>query len=149
MVLIHLTEEVASRDDVNESINGFVRFEASIDSSKIDDHGNANIPFSDTAQLTVRFDDYEIEDENALKVEKTAGEIDQKNGTVTYTVTVSSRAGTQGPVTLNDVMSKLDLDGTVTISPQQGQVTETNTGFTVELPQMNPGDTYKLTYRLS
>ena len=91
--------------------------------------------------------------ENDLKVEKTAGEADLENATVSYTIKVSSVSGTSKEVVLTDTLTNGAVSGTVTIVDKNGNtvsgVTTPEDGsknFTLTLPQMNAGDEYTITY---
>lgn len=90
--------------------------------------------------------------ENDLTVDKTAGTVDLENGTVSYTITVSSNSGTSDEVVLTDTMTNGTVDGSFTVVDKNGNPvnvtapSDGSTNFTLTLPAMAAGDTYTITY---
>lgn len=90
---------------------------------------------------------------NDLKVDKT-GKLEGRK--ITYTVTIDSPYGTDKNITVKDAFKNFnyikDFDvSNVVVTTKTGSAQiiskeNTDTGFTMELPKMNPGDRYTLTY---
>ncbi|MGN8777797.1 SpaA isopeptide-forming pilin-related protein [Blautia sp. HCP3S3_C12] len=141
-----LDKYVKSNKDGN-AIKGSFLFECSASEIDTDETGRVELPFSDTVKVDVRIPDKTITTED-LKVRKTQV-VDQKNGTITYTIEVISENGTADKVFLKDVMENVELDGNITITGADSNytITNANNGFNIELPQMSANGKYTITYK--
>ena len=135
-----------------QEINGYIQFSSLVDESKTDDAGKKEINFNDSNKVTVVIKDKTITSEDLL-VKKEYSDVDQKTGTVKYTITVSSKNGTYSDVTLKDAMDKTVLADQITVTGKDGKVItignkpNTDAGsFNITLPKMNAGDIYTVTY---
>lgn len=148
-VEITFNDEFVEKNKKGDPIYGFIAVQGKVDESKA--QGNkVTISFTNDLKVEVEIENPE-EDKSDISVKKEATVVDEATGMVSYSITVMSESGTNSAVKLKDVMSKLDLEGTVAvngpgINDSNRTVTPTSDGFIIDLPKMNPGDTYTLTY---
>ena len=110
------------------------------------------IVFNDRVKYELTIKDG-LNNEGDLSVEKTASNVNNENGTLTYTITVSSQNGTSSEVNLVDTMTNIGVDGNITIKNKAGEdvtaqypMTVDGTKITGRLPKMNAGDSYTIIY---
>jgi len=150
-VRIEFNDEFVRRNQSEGDIKGsqiiaYLAVEAQVDSSSSDDN-TVHVDFGrDDLVVEVPI---KTEEENPmdLTVQKSGTILDEKNGTVEYTITVSSTTGTDNVVLLKDTMTDIGLDGDVFVNGQKVEITETEQGFELTLPKMDAGTTYTVTYR--
>lgn len=149
-IKITFNEDYIKKNADGQQIDGYIAFKSSVENIAVDDKGQTKIEFNDTESVTIKIDS-EIYKTGDIEVEKSASEV--KNGEVTYIITVKSEKGTATTVKLSDIMEKLVYDGEFIIKDKDGnKLTNINTPesgssqFEIELPQMNAGDEYTITY---
>lgn len=149
LITIVFNEDYATSNASGYDIAGNISFETTVDALNTDTKGDVTLPF--TQEVTLHVTD-KVNNTGDLQVTKTAANINPTAGTVDYTITVNSENGTGSTVLLNDVMTGIALDGTVTVKDKNGNtqnitVTEDSNGsLSMELPQMNAGGSYTITY---
>ncbi len=148
-VEITFNDTFVEKSKNGEPIDGFIAVQGKVDESKAQGD-KVTISFTEKLKVEVEIEDPErYKSDLCVKKEKTV--VDEATGTMSYTITVTSEHGTGSAVKLKDVMSNLSMEGTVTvtgpgISDSNRTITPTSDGFSIDLPQMNGGDTYTLTY---
>lgn len=149
VVSITFDEDYVKKNEKN-AIDGWLRLSARADQIKTDNNDKAEIKFNDECTVKVELKKEEIK-KGDITIKKENGDINIENGTIIYKVTITSNYGTSSEVRLEDVMSKLELDGTITAKKNDVEttidVTPTKDGFTACLPKMKAGDTYELIYK--
>ena len=110
------------------------------------------IVFNDRVKYELTIKDG-LNNEGDLSVKKTASNVNNENGTLTYTITVSSQNGTSSEVNLADTMTNIGVDGNITVKNKDGEdvtaqypMTVDGTKITGCLPKMNAGDSYTIIY---
>lgn len=145
-VVVAFNDEYVKNNQQGHAISGFVAVEANV--NDIHSEGNnIDISFGTDLNVNVTITDPD-QDKSDISVQKKDTEVDDKNGTVKYTITVNSNNGTGDKVHLKDIMKNIELDGDVTITGpgQDASAIRTDDGFTIELPKMNAGESYTITY---
>ena len=150
VVTITFDSEFANSNK-NSDIEGWVRLSGLASEVITDKDGKADFSFNDKFKYDITIEK-DLNEKGDLTVQKSASNIDQEKGTLSYTITVSSQHGTSKDVTLEDIMTNIVPDGEFTVKDKDGKViknypmTRTENGFTGKLPKMNVGDIYTITY---
>lgn len=132
-------------------ITGSIEFDTSADKIKFNEQGQSTIIFKDGVTVNLEKDKITTSD---LKVEKTAAEPNNTDGTVRYTIVVSSENGTNGKtVKLEDIMKNIAYDGNFTVLDKNNNKVENiivpdkgSEKFNITLPAMGEKDEYTITY---
>ena len=151
--IIFYDEFVKSNENGNE-INGWLKFNCSVNKEKVQESEKTTIKFNDkiSKDITVKTKD---ENKGDITVKKTYENLDEKKGTVTYVITVSSKNGTSSEVNLSDIMTNTTLkDGAFVVTKNNQPITDgytitansDKTGFDACFPQMSAGDVYQIRY---
>lgn len=152
MITVIFDTEYVQQNVAGTTIVGTISFDstAEVENFNAGEDGKVSLPF--TSKKTVSFTIQKTVTED-LTVNKKAVAGPDKNGVISYEITVSSQNGTAGnQVDLSDVMSKIKYQGDLTVTDRNGNavpVTPPAEGvesFNLKLPAMNAGDTYKITY---
>ncbi len=102
-------------DDV--TLTGHFGFTAEMGADTYEVGKGIEVKFSDSLVVTIPDSDIEYGESatgtSDINVEKSASSYDSANNCITYTVTVSSTKGTEGEITLSDVLSSLPSGLTV------------------------------------
>lgn len=130
-------------------IDGTINLDTEVNALQTDSEGNVKLEFSDNEIVEIKVQQTVKDD---LTVEKSAGSVNS-DGTVTYTITVSSKNGTAEDVVLSDWMNNVTYLSGFNVKKNGEDVTNTVTNPTagansiaLTLPQMVAGDTYTITY---
>ncbi|WP_418752092.1 SpaA isopeptide-forming pilin-related protein [Frisingicoccus sp.] len=143
---------VADNQNGNQ-IKGSIFFQSYVNNITKENDGSIKLPFKDSLEVNVQVKDNGKTTED-LKVEKSTSDVNQTDGTVKYTIKVTSQNGTGDSVTLQDVMDQMAVKGgTFTVTDKNGK-TVTNIQspedgadrFELTLPKMEAGDKYTITY---
>ncbi|MCH4063702.1 MAG: Cna B-type domain-containing protein [Lachnospiraceae bacterium] len=133
--------------DHQTGFTGKIEFEGTVHNSNAS--GDVTHQFSDGTKITVH--PSQQEKNTDLSIDK-KGEL-QSNGTIRYTVTVSSQKGTSGAVTVNDTMWANGFSSTpsyqnITVKNGSGNPVTPQSGasFPLTLPKMSAGTQYVITY---
>ncbi len=153
VVSISFNEKFASANATGSEIEGYLNFSSRADKIKTDDDNKIDIKFDDKNEINFEIKRPE-EEKGDINVTKSASNINETNGTVKYTITVSSPHGTNSEVTLNDIMTNIALDGDIQVVKEGQTITDgititknsDNKGFSATLPKMNAGEIYTITY---
>lgn len=153
VVSISFNEKFASANANGSAIKGYLNFSSRADKIKSDDDNKIDIKFDDKNEINFEIKRPE-EEKGDINVTKSASNINETDGTVKYTITVSSPHGTNSEVTLNDIMTNIALDGDIQVVKEGQTITDgititknsDNKGFSATLPKMNAGETYTITY---
>lgn len=131
-----------------KSISGQIQFLS--DASKLQGSQGEVIvlPFTDKIKISIQ-----VGKPNDLHIEKSSA-AGAENGTVNYTITISSKNGTSDAVNLTDIMSDVKVKGGSFVIKDKsgnavGNVKVPDDGaesFNLTLPKMNAGDSYTITY---
>lgn len=152
-IKITFYESYVKSNNEGQPIEGYIKFESSVDQIDKNDKGNIKFTYKDNQDVVIKV---EKEKTGDVSVKKEASAVE--NGKVNYTITVSSEKGTDDKVTLNDVMNNVVYDGGFKVVYKNGtdeNETEVTTiqaptadseEFSLELPKMNAGDKYIITY---
>ncbi len=154
VVKITFNDEFVKSNENGNEINGWLKFNCSVNKDKVQESEKTTIKFNDniSKDITVKTQETSKGD---VTVKKTYENLDEENGTVTYVITVSSTNGTSSEVNLSDIMTNTSLkDGTFEVMKNYQKITDgytitpkgDNTGFDATLPQMSAGDTYQIRY---
>lgn len=153
VVSISFNEKFASANATGSPIKGYLNFSSKADKIKTDDNNKIDIKFDDKNEINFEIKRPE-EEKGDINVTKSASNINETDGTVKYTITVSSPHGTNSEVTLNDIMTNITLDGDIQVVKEGQTITDgiaitknsDNKGFSATLPKMNAGEIYTITY---
>ena len=153
VVSISFNEKFASANAQGSEIDGWLNFSSKADKIKTDDNNKTDIKFNDKNEINFVIKHPE-EEKGDINVSKSVSDIKETDGTVKYTITVSSPHGTDSDVTLEDIMTDITLDGDLQIVKEGQTITDGITikknsdskGFTATFPKMNAGETYTITY---
>lgn len=153
VVSISFNEKFASANATGSSIEGYLNFSSKADKIKTDDNNKIDIKFDDKNEINFEIKRPE-EEKGDINVTKSTSNINETDGTVKYTITVSSPHGTNSEVTLNDIMTNIALNGDIQVVKEGQTITDgvtitknsDNKGFSATLPTMNAGETYTITY---
>lgn len=150
LVTITFFDDYAKQNAGGKAIQGSISFDSDAYGFDTDGDNIVDLTESDGDQLYLTLKDTV---ETDLTVEKTASNVNTAEGTVEYTIVVSSISGTTSEVTLNDTMTNGSVvEGTFTItSNQDGTVNVTapsggSKEFNLTLPQMAAGEKYVIKY---
>lgn len=142
-ITITFNEDYAKGNAGGSPIIGHIAFESSVEAMGGQAGSEIPIPFKEGCTLHVK------NTTGDLKVEKTSKNVVASDGTLDYEITVSSEHGTGEKVILEDIMTNVAMvEGTLTVKDQNGndvEYTKLEDGR-YELPQMNGGDKYILSY---
>ena len=148
LITITFNEEYASQNASGNEIVGHIAFVSSVEAMNNGQPGNTNVAFKENVVLN-----FEIRPDTSadLLVKKAQSEVDMDNGTLSYTIKVTSKNGTGGPVVLTDTMTNVALNGNITVTSKNGAAvafdkTDIADGFKLELPQMAAGEEYTIVY---
>lgn len=153
VVSISFNEKFASANAAGSPIKGYLNFSSKADKINTGDNNKINIKFDDENEINFEIKRPE-EEKGDINVTKSTSNINETDGTVRYTITVSSPHGTNSEVTLNDIMTNIALNGDIQIVKEGQTITDgvtitknsDNKGFSATLPKMNAGETYTITY---
>ena len=153
VVSISFNEKFASANAAGSPIKGYLNFSSKADKINTGDNNKINIKFDDENEINFEIKRPE-EEKGDINVTKSTSNINETDGTVRYTITVSSPHGTNSEVTLNDIMTNIALNGDIQIVKEGQTITDVvtitknsdNKGFSATLPKMNAGETYTITY---
>lgn len=154
-VSITFIDEYVNKNQ-NSEIEGWLSFSEKVSEIKTDGSGKTDVKFNDKCEISLQIKGDEKK-KGDITVKKNQSDIDSSNGTVRYTIEVNSEYGTNAEVVLNDVMTKLQLDGGIEkigIVDKNGNnvnnativSSDDNTKIDIKLPQMEAGDKYVITY---
>lgn len=152
-IRVIFNDEFVKSNQEGKAISGSIFFYSSVDNIKKEEDGTIKLPFKDSIEVDLQIKDQGKSTED-LKVEKTASDVNQAEGTVKYTINVTSKNGTSDAVLLQDVMDQMAVKGgTFTVTDKNGnsvaniQVPADGADrFEMTLPKMNGGDKYTITY---
>ena len=148
-IVITFNDEYAQKNETSDFV-GWLSFDGKANEIKTGDNGKTDITFKESVTVDLTIKD-NVNEKGDIKVSK-SDNVDYVNGLIKYTVEVSSSQGTWDNVTLEDIMTNVQLDPTqkMILTKPDGstkEITVTNlTKFTLTLDKMNPGDKYTLVY---
>lgn len=151
LIAITFFDEYVKENAAGVAIEGSISFDSTAEGLDADGDNEIELKFTDSEEVYIKIKDTV---QNDLTVAKTASE-NKEDGTVDYTITVSSVNGTDGnPVTLTDVMNNNTyLSGFKVVDRNGNDITASFTtpgtghgSFTLNLPAMEAGDSYTITY---
>lgn len=154
VVSITFEKDFAEKNASGSPIEGWLQFSSKAEKIKTGEDNKTDIKFSDKNEFNFEIKQPE-EEKGDINVTKSASNVNEENGTVEYTVRVKSTYGTNSEVTLNDIMTDINLDGEIEIRKAGQTITDgititknsDNKGFTATLPKMNAGEEYTITYK--
>lgn len=131
-----------------KAISGQIQFLSEANQLQGSEGEVVTLPFTDKINIGIQ-----VGKPNDLHIEKSSSAGDE-NGTVDYTITVSSKNGTSDVVNLTDTMSQVTVKGgTFVVKDKNGNIVgnikapaDGASNFNLTLPQMNAGDKYTITY---
>lgn len=156
VVSITFYDEYVEMNAKGSPIYGSVAFDGKASEMEITYDEKTTIKFNESHSSTIIIKkDYNKNGD--LHTQKSTSDFDLANGTVKYTVKVWSIHGTAGhPVTLDDIMTNIQLDTTKGITVTKNTYTSVdsssltytsgNMGFTGTLPALGANEYYDLTY---
>ena len=142
---------VADNQNGNQ-IKGSISFQSYVNDITKENDGSIKLPFKDSLEVNVQVKDNGTTTED-LKVEKSTSDVNQTDGTVKYTIKVTSQNGTGDSVILQDVMDQMMVKGGDFTVSKNGTVINNISvpqagadRFELTLPKMGAGDVYTITY---
>ena len=133
-------------------IVGWVKLEGQAKDVITGTDNKTTIVFNDKVQYEVKFEE-QLNTKGDLSVSKSASNINNENGTLTYTITVYSQNGTNSQISLTDTMTNIGVDGQITVKDKNGSdvsatcpMTVSGSQITGTLPKMEAGDKYTIEY---
>lgn len=153
--LIHITfnDYFVEKNMSGQIINGNILFEADVDNIAKNEAGDVVINFTSDIILNLEVVDL-VDNTPDLQVEKSYSNLDVDNGTIEYTIVVTSQSGTGKEITLYDEMRDnigyLDSFSVVDSNGNAVGVTYPNTGdsnFTLILPKLEANGSYTIRYK--
>ena len=133
-------------------IVGWVKLEGQAKDVITGTDNKTTIVFNDKVQYEVKFEE-QLNTKGDLSVSKSASNINNENGTLTYTITVYSQNGTNSQVSLTDTMTNIGVNGQITVKDKNGSdvsatcpMTVSGSQITGTLPKMEAGDKYTIEY---
>ncbi len=146
-ITITFSDDYVRNNQNGLTIDGHVAFIADVSQIRTSDDGKVTLPFKDQLAIEITVTDKTVTTED-LKVEKSAVSVDEETGTIVYRIRVTSKEGTGSRVALTDVMTQVGLNGEIAVSGAgtDWTCTKTDVGFDVDLPQMDAGGEYIITY---
>ena len=156
VVSITFYDKYVAMNAEGSPITGTVAFDGKASEMQITHDKETTIKFNESHSSTITIkQDYNKKGD--LHTQKSTSDYNLASGTVKYTVKVWSTYGTaEHPVTLNDIMTNIQLDttqgitviknGTDYIDSKTLTYTSDNKGFSGQLPALGPGEYYDLTY---
>ena len=155
-VSITFYDAYVQKNAKGSEISGSLAFDGEAKEMNIKHDTETTIKFNDShsSKITIKKD---YNKKGDLHTQKYTSDYDLENGTVRYTVKVSSTYGTAGnPVQLEDIMTDIKLDRTkgITVVKKDGTPASINglsykaddKGFTGTLPALGEDEYYELTY---
>lgn len=155
-VSITFYDAYVQKNAKGSEISGSLAFDGEAKEMNIKHDTETTIKFNDShsSKITIKKD---YNKKGDLHTQKYTSDYDLENGTVKYTVKVSSTYGTAGnPVQLEDIMTDIKLDTAkgITVVKNDGTSASINDlsykaddkGFTGTLPALGENEYYKLTY---
>ena len=148
-IIMTYDDEFVQDNAEGKQINGYISFFSVVDKITQNTDENQGYQFNSKveANLTVRESD---EVKGDLSVRKAIASVE--GNTIKYMLTVTSGEGTNGTITLTDVMSKglTYINNTVSVnkngSPVNFTVNNNNNSLILTLPEMGAEDMYIITY---
>ncbi len=130
----------------NQAINGKFDVEAELGKNAAE-NDSIKIEFNSGVKVDIPLDT----DETSLTLTKDAGTVNPTTGKVEYTITLSAGSyGSSNPVTLEDLMNGIILDGDISVICSDGNTcttSKTDNGFTIQFAnKMGPNATYTVKY---
>ena len=152
-VKVTFNETAIETSQKGMAVSGSIFFYSAVDNIKKEDDGNIKLPFTDSLEVDLQIKDKGKTTED-LKVEKSTSDVNQTDGTVKYTINVTSANGTSANVILQDVMDQMAVKGgTFTVTDKSGKTVmdiqapaDGADRFELTLPKMKAGDKYTITY---
>lgn len=148
-ISIAFIDEYAQKNAEGSQIYGHVWFKASVEGMTRGDDDKIHLPFTSTQEFT--FDVFDTKGD--LTVDKSSHNAAFSSGTVDYEIVISSTHGTSSPVILDDTMISMQVNGPVVITKNGQLLSDSDYTLSVEngairgeLPQMDEGDVYRITY---
>ena len=155
-VSITFYDAYVQKNAKGSEISGSLAFDGEAKEMNIKHETETTIKFNDShsSKITIKKD---YNKKGDLHTQKYTSDYDLENGTVRYTVKVSSTYSTAGnPVQLEDIMTDIKLDRTkgITVVKKDGTPASINglsykaddKGFTGTLPALGEDEYYELTY---
>lgn len=155
-VSITFYDAYVQKNAKGSEISGSLAFDGEAKEMNIKHDTETTIKFNDShsSKITIKKD---YNKKGDLHTQKYTSDYDLENGTVKYTVKVSSTYGTAGnPVQLEDIMTDIKLDTAkgITVVKKDGTPANINgltykaddKGFTGTLPALGEDEYYELTY---
>lgn len=155
-VSITFYDAYVQKNAKGSEISGSLAFDGEAKEMNIKHDTETTIKFNDShsSKITIKKD---YNKKGDLHTQKYTSDYDLENGTVKYTVKVSSTYGTAGnPVQLEDIMTDIKLDTAkgITVVKKDGTPASINgltykaddKGFTGTLPALGEDEYYELTY---
>lgn len=148
LITIDFNEEYVQRNQAGETIEGSVSFTAIASSLAGEDGSSIDLQFTDSESIHISLEEDTPSD---LTVEKTAVK-NGADGTISYTIQVSSVSGTATDVILKDYMNANTYLGDLTVLDSSGAsvpVTPPAPGdgsFTLTLPPLSENGSYTITF---
>lgn len=150
-VNIVFNKEFADSNKTSKIV-GWVKLEGQAKDVITGTDNKTTIVFNDKVQYEVKFEE-QLNTKGDLSVSKSASNINNENGTLTYTITVYSQNGTNSQVSLADTMTNIGVDGQITVKDKNGSdvsatcpMTVSGSQITGTLPKMKAGDKYTIEY---
>ena len=156
VVSITFYDKYVAMNAEGSPITGTVAFDGKASEMQITHDQETTIKFNEShsSKITIKQD---YNKKGDIHTQKSTSDYDLENGTVKYTVKVWSQYGTANhPVTLNDIMTNIQLDTTKGITVTKNTYTSVdnrtlvcqtgNMGFYGQLPALGPNEYYDLTY---
>lgn len=149
-ISITFNENYVKNNEKGQSIQGFISFETTVKELGGSEGNKIELPFNDRVTVEIPVDDNIAINED-LNVTKNATVISNDEGIVKYTIVVTSQNGTNSDVNLNDIMTNISYDDNFKVVDENGNqilftINKGQSNISLQLPQMNAGDKYIITY---
>lgn len=150
-ITITFDDDYVSQNANGQQISGTVYFESSVSNIETEGKTTVELPFRDDLIYTLLIDGKTSDD---LVVSKTATNVSNDSGTITYQIEVTSKNGTSASIILDDIMSsQLEYVGNLSIVNEKGetisvdsQPSSGSSEFSLTLPQLSSNGKYIITY---
>lgn len=133
-VNIVFNKEFADSNKTSKIV-GWVKLEGQAKDVITGTDNKTTIVFNDKVQYEVKFEE-QLNTKGDLSVSKSASNINNENGTLTYTITVYSQNGTNSQVSLADTMTNIGVDGQITVKDKNGSDVSATCPMTVSGSQI-------------
>lgn len=151
-ITMTFTEDYVEQNAKGIQIHGYISFFSTVTKITEEDGEHQDFKFTDGITLGVIIEE-ESEAQGDLKIEKQKVEVDGEE--ILYEIKVTSKEGTNGPITITDQMSTgltfKELvsvkKGNTTVNNPQLSVPANKGSFTMTLPEMAAGESYIIRYR--